>query len=106
MSVFFFLFFSAIRISLESPTSVKPVTPYMHHYLVEAMLRADMKEEALAHIKSYWGAMVRYGADTFWEIYVPSNAATTCYDDHMMNSFCHAWSCAPSYFIRKYFVKW
>lgn len=92
--------------ALASCDAVKPVTPYMHHYVMEAMVKLGMMEEALAFMKGYWGGMVEKGADTFWEIYVPTDATTTCYDDHMMNSFCHAWSCSPSYFIRKYFVKW
>lgn len=91
--------------ALASADSLKPVTPYMHHYLVDAMVKLGQMDRAKEFIKYYWGGMVEKGADTFWEIYVPSNAATTCYDDHMMNSFCHAWSCSPSYFIRKYFVK-
>ena len=90
--------------SLDSPDSIKPVTPYMHHYLVEAMLKLGLKEEALAHIKSYWGAMVRYGADTFWEVFVEGKPDISPYNDPVMHSFCHAWSCSPSYFIRKYFV--
>ena len=95
----------AINLSLTSPESVKPVTPYMHHYLVEAMLACGMREEALAHIKAYWGAMVRYGADTFWEVFVDGEPEKSAYNDPLMHSFCHAWSCSPSYFIRKYFVK-
>ena len=90
--------------SLASNSSVKPVTPYMHHYLVDAMLMAGMKEEALAHIKSYWGAMVREGADTFWEVFVPGKPDISPYGDPLMHSFCHAWSCSASYFIRTYFV--
>ena len=90
--------------SLDSPDSIKPVTPYMHHYLVEAMLKLNLREEALAHIKSYWGAMVRCGADTFWEVFVEGNPDISPYKDVVMHSFCHAWSCSPSYFIRKYFV--
>ena len=92
--------------ALASGEAVKPVTPYMHHYVMEAMVKLGMMDEALAFMKRYWGSMVDKGADTFWEIYVPADAATTCYGDHVMNSFCHAWSCSPSYFIRKYFVKW
>ena len=97
---------AVLRNALASEEAVKPVTPYMHHYVMEAMVKLGMMDEALAFMKNYWGGMVEKGADTFWEIYVPSDATTTCYDDHMMNSFCHAWSCSPSYFIRKYFVKW
>ncbi|MBE6590357.1 MAG: glycoside hydrolase [Ruminococcaceae bacterium] len=94
----------AIKKALADPDSVKPVTPYMHHYLVEAMLKLDMRKEALSHIKSYWGAMVRYGADTFWEVFVDGEPEKSAYNDPLMHSFCHAWSCSPSYFIRKYFV--
>ncbi|MBQ7335522.1 MAG: hypothetical protein IJW92_03500 [Clostridia bacterium] len=94
----------ALKQSLESADSVKPVTPYMHHYLVEAMLKLGMKTEALAHIKQYWGAMVKYGADTFWEVFVDGDPEVSPYGDPAMHSFCHAWSCSPAYFIRKYFV--
>lgn len=94
----------AIRFALTAPDAIAPVTPYMHHYLVEAMLRADMRDEALMHIKSYWGAMVRAGADTFWEVFVQDHPEASPYNDPLMHSFCHAWSCSASYFIRKYFV--
>ena len=89
--------------SLASPVSIKPVTPYMHHYLVEALLALGLKDAALEHIKSYWGAMVRESADTFWEVFVPNHPDLSPYHDPLMHSFCHAWSCSPSYFIRKYF---
>ena len=95
----------AIQKALADPDSIKPVTPYMHHYLVEAWVRLGRMDEALAHIKSYWGAMVKYGADTFWEVFVDGKPETSAYNDPLMHSFCHAWSCSPSYFIRKFFVK-
>ena len=93
-----------LKEALASPDSIKPVTPYMHHYLVAAMVKLGMMEEALAHIKEYWGAMVKYGADTFWEVFVDHNPDVSPYNDPVMHSFCHAWSCSPSYFIRKYFI--
>ena len=83
---------------------VKPVTPYMHHYVVEAMIKLGMMEQALAYIKSYWGGMVENHADTFWEVYVPDDVTVSPYSDPVAHSFCHAWSCSPSYFIRKYFI--
>ncbi len=92
--------------ALASSESLKPVTPYMHHYVVEAMVKLGMMDEALAYIKSYWGGMVEKGADTFWEVYVPEDVNVSPYGDILINSFCHAWSCSPSYFIRKYFVDW
>ena len=63
-----------------------------------------MYAEALEYIKSYWGCMLRDGADTFWEAYAIGNPTLSPYNDPLMNSFCHAWSCSPSYFIRKYFI--
>ena len=82
---------------------IQPITPYMHHYLVEAMVRIGMMDQALAFIKKYWGGMVNAGADTFWEVYVPGNPTLSPYGDALINSWCHAWSCSPSYFIRTYF---
>lgn len=78
-------------------------TPYMNHCYVEALLMTGMKEEAKEHIKWYWGGMMREGADCFWEVYNPENPELSAYGDRIINSYCHAWSCTPSYFIRKYF---
>ena len=91
-----------LKVALESQHSLKPVTPYMHHYVVEAMMKLQMKTEAFEYIKNYWGEMVFRGADTFWEVFVPQDVEVSPYSDNVINSFCHAWSCTPSYFIRKY----
>lgn len=88
---------------LSNPDFLQPVTPYMHHYVVEAMIKIGMMDEALTHIKEYWGGMVKAGADTFWEVYVPGQPELSPYNDALINSWCHAWSCSPSYFIRTYF---
>lgn len=82
---------------------IRPVTPYMHHYVVEALMAIQMKEEALDYIKNYWGQMVDLGADTYWEVFVPGHPEITPYGDRLMNSACHAWSCSPSYFLRRFF---
>lgn len=47
--------------------------------------------------------MVKLGADTFYEVYVPDNLEFSPYKDKKLNSMCHAWGCTPAYFIRKYF---
>ena len=87
---------------LEDRTAKQPCTPYMHHYVVEAMLKLGLNETAVQYIKNLWGGMVVLGADTFWEAYVPDDPDFSPYNDRMINSLCHAWSCTPSYFIRKY----
>lgn len=94
-----------LRLSLADETSIKPVTPFMNHYLVDAMFKAGMKAEAEAHIKSYWGSMVELGADTFWEVHVPGQPFVSATGGKLMDSYCHAWSCSPSYFIREKLLK-
>lgn len=89
-------------LSLDNKKAKQSVTPYMRHYVTEAMFKLDMKDEAVRYIKKFWGGMIELGADTFWEAYVPENLDFSPYEDRMINSLCHAWSCTPSYFIRKY----
>lgn len=87
---------------LDNKEYKQPVTPYMRHYVIEAMLKLGMKREAVEYLKKFWGGMVELGADTFWEAYIPDDLDFSPYNDRMINSLCHAWSCTPSYFIRKY----
>lgn len=89
----------------HSKDSVKPFTPYMHHYTVEALFKAGLTDEALSYIRRIWGGMVRLGADTFFEAFVPGDPSFSPYDDNKVNSMCHAWSCTATYFLRKYGIK-
>ena len=72
------------------------------HYYVEALMRSGLTGAARQQVLSYWGNMVIKGADTFWEVYDPENDYTSPYKFYPVNSYCHAWSCTPAYFIRKY----
>ena len=80
------------------------VSPYMNHHFVEALLKCGKKEQAMDYMKYYWGGMLSHGADTFWELYNPENPAESPYGGSMVNSYCHAWSCTPTYLLRKYFI--
>jgi len=86
---------------LRSTTAEKPVTPYMHHYVVEALLAAGLRDEAMRLLHSYWGGMIKKGADTFWEVYLPEDDFASPYGSYLMNSYCHAWSCTPTYLLRR-----
>jgi hypothetical protein len=79
------------------------VTPYMYHNYIDALMKVGQKEKALQKLKDYWGGMAKQGADTFWELYNPKNPTESPYGGTIVNSYCHAWSCAPAYFLRKYF---
>ncbi|MBB6634706.1 sugar hydrolase [Cohnella thailandensis] len=91
------------RLFEENP-EVRPMTPYMFHHLIEALLESGRAEKALEQMRAYWGEMARDGADTFWEVYNPSDKNNSPYGSNLINSYCHAWSCTPAYFIRKYFA--
>ena len=82
--------------------TIYPVAPYAYHYLIEAMVKCGMKEEARQSMIDYWGTMVKKGADTFWEVWDPKNEYLSPYNFFPVNSYCHAWSCTPVYFIHKY----
>ena len=92
----------ALEKVLAKDDAVRPGSPYAMHYLLEAMLRCGMNDKARETMVDYWGGMVRKGADTFWEVYDPADEYRAPYSFHPLNSYCHAWSCTPTYFIYKY----
>lgn len=92
----------ALTTVMAMPDAVYPGCPYAYHYVVEALLKCGMQQEARKLVLDYWGSMVQQGADTFWEVYDPNNDAQSPYGFFPINSYCHAWSCTPVYFINKY----
>ena len=87
---------------MSMPDACYPGCPYAYHYVIEALLQCGMPQEARKLITDYWGSMVKRGADTFWEVYDPNNDYLSPYGFFVINSYCHAWSCTPIYFINKY----
>jgi hypothetical protein len=79
-----------------------PGGPYMYHYYIQALVNSKMNDTAKSSLIDYWGGMISKGADTFWEVYNPTNDFISPYNFYPVNSYCHAWSCTPTYFIRKY----
>lgn len=88
---------------LEVDPDRRMVTPYMYHYFIDALIENGRPELALTYLKAYWGEMINDGADTFFELYDPADRYASPYGSRLANSFCHAWSGTPAYFIRKYF---
>lgn len=91
-----------LRRALSDPEFIRLGSPYAHHFLVEAMIKCGMDDEARALVADYWGGMVRKGADTFWEVYDASDDYLSPYRFYPVNSYCHAWSCTPAYLLRRY----
>ena len=92
----------ALEYVLNDSTTCYPGSPYAYHYLIEAMLQCGMNDRARELLISYWGGMIEKGADTFWEVYDPNDDKKSPYGFFPVNSYCHAWSCTPVYFINKY----
>jgi len=90
----------ALQTAQNLPEAIRPGAPYLYHYFVEAMIKSGLKANALELVQSYWGGMVQSGADTFWEVYDPTNPLLSPYGDVLSNSYCHAWSCTPAYLLR------
>ena len=91
---------TALTNALVYKDVVMPSTPYLYHHVAAAMVSCGLEMGALDLIESYWGGMVDRGADTFWEVYSPTDSLSSPYGDVHMNSFCHAWSCTPALLLR------
>ncbi|KAE8454664.1 hypothetical protein EG329_000287 [Mollisiaceae sp. DMI_Dod_QoI] len=90
----------AIRTAMNDHRAVKPLTPYAYHHIAEALARCGGQEDCLKLMREYWGGMVRAGAETFWECFDEEDPRRSPYGDCHNNSYCHAWSCTPSYLLR------
>jgi alpha-L-rhamnosidase len=90
----------ALKTVMADPAAIKPLTPYAYHHVAEALARNGGEAECLELMLRYWGGMARAGADTFWECFDEADSRKSPYGDCHNNSYCHAWSCTPSYLIR------
>ena len=88
--------------------NVDPITtPYMRFYELEALCMMGQQAKVLPEMKAYWGGMLREGATSFWEKYVPSETGIqhlAMYGRPYGKSLCHAWGASPIYIIGKYFL--
>ena len=89
-----------LKAVMGDKAAVQLVSPYAHHYFVEALHEVGQHREADAHLAEYWGRMVELGADAFWEVFVPENHRSSPYGTPLLNSYCHAWGCTPVCFLR------
>lgn len=71
---------------------VRAGSPFFLSFLLEVLLQRGRVRQALQHIRRHWGAMIREGATTFWEMWSGPPERPT-------RSHCHGWSAAPTYFL-------
>ena len=82
-------------------------TPYMRFYELEALCQMGMYDYVMGEMKSYWGGMLKEGATSFWEKYVPTEKGTQhlqMYGRPYGKSLCHAWGASPVYLLGKYYL--
>ncbi len=87
---------------------IEPITtPYMRFYELEALCMMGYHQEVLHEMRNYWGGMLREGATSFWEKYVPSESGRqhlAMYGRPYGKSLCHAWGASPVYLIGRYYL--
>ena len=82
-------------------------TPYMRFYELETLCIDGRQAQVLQEIRDYWGGMLREGATSFWEKYVPTETGSqhlAMYGRPYGKSLCHAWGASPIYLLGKYFL--
>lgn len=68
-------------------TKVLTASPFFYAFVLEAMIHAGHKSQAIEIIRDKWGKMIDQGAVTFWENW------------DGRQSRCHAWSASPVYHL-------
>lgn len=92
---------------LLNPAIEAITTPYMRFYELESLCALGQQPTVLSEMKAYWGGMLREGATTFWEKYIPSEHGRqhlAMYGRPYGKSLCHAWGASPIYLLGKYFL--
>ena len=82
-------------------------TPYMRFYELETLCMNGLHTQVLQEMRDYWGGMLREGATSFWEKYVPAESGTqhlAMYGRPYGKSLCHAWGASPVYLLGKYYL--
>lgn len=98
------------------------LSTFIGGYVLEARAEAGDMEGALEIIRKYWGAMLDFGATTFWEDFdlawtenaapideLATDGKSDIHGDHgrfcykqLRCSLCHGWASGPTWFLTKY----
>ncbi len=90
---------------LHDDSVTQITTPYFKFYELEALCKTGHLHEAQEMIDSYWGGMLRLGATSVWEQYIPEETGVqhyAMYGNDFGRSLCHAWGAGPICFLGKY----
>ena len=114
--------YEKINKNILSKNPLDGLSTFLGGYVLQARAEAGDMEGALEIIDKYWGAMLDFGATTFWEDFDlawTENAAPIdepvpegkndihgdfgkfCYKQ-FRHSLCHGWASSPTWFLSKY----
>ena len=111
-----------VNTKVLKPGGSKGVSTFYGYYVLEAMALAGDVKGGQALIREYWGAMLDFGATSFWEDFniewVPGSAGITelvpegkkdihgdfgayCYEN-FRHSLCHGWASGPTPWLSRH----
>ncbi len=85
----------------------KITTPYFAFYEMDALARLGKLSLVTERVRDYWGGMLRLGATSVWEEYVPEKMGAehyAMYENRFGKSLCHAWGAGPLYLFGRYYL--
>ena len=111
-----------INKNILSKEPLKGLSTFLGGYVLQARAEAGDMKGALEIIRKYWGAMLDYGATTFWEDFdlswtensapidelvqegkndIHGDYGKFCYKQ-FRHSLCHGWASSPTWFLTRY----
>ncbi len=87
---------SVVLSNLQSPDLIQAEF-YFQHYVLQSLAKHGRVTEALATIRKMWGINLQSDCDTVWEFHTGHQHVPEAMPSH---SRCHAFSCAPLYFMQ------
>jgi len=85
----------------------KITTPYFEGYELDVLGKIGNLNAIEEMLSTYWGGMIKLGADTIWEEYVPELSGIEhygMYGGKYAKSLCHAWGAGPIYLLGRYYL--
>ena len=113
-----------INKNVLSKAPLDGLSTFIGGYVLEARAEAGDVEGALRIIREYWGAMLDFGATTFWEDFdlawtenaapidepvpdgkrdIHGDFGNFCYKQ-FRHSLCHGWASGPTWFMTRYLL--
>lgn len=83
-------------------------SPFNQFFIIQAMAKSGLYQDALGTIRDCWGGQIRYGGTSFFEVYRPSWNAMLRPNDPPPNnqcgytSLCHPWSAGVTRWLSGY----